>query len=469
MNSPTNNYAAIVSRVMDIEEVTWGDPRNDFLIRFRGTLTQDLTQAKSYLTHQLRPEKLSPIIRVENGQTTILLVSDPLTSIVSQVFDIQDTTWAEPDQPHIVRYLGRLTRDSIEAYDYLAETLQDRDITPLFRVEEGQHAIILLKGVNRPKPSNPWVNLLMFLLTLISVALVGAMNALEGPLPANVEHGGLATFFLYLFTRIWQGWPFAASLLAILLAHEFGHYFAGRIHKTPVTLPYFIPFPFPPFGTLGAFIQLKAAPKNKRVLLDIGVAGPLAGFVVAIPILFLGLSLSRIEPIPFNTALQMEGNSILYLLAKYIVFGEWLPAPFSYGDTSPLLYWIRYFFTGRPLPLGGRDVFLHPVALAGWGGLLVTALNLIPAGQLDGGHLIFVLLGRKARRLLPYILVALFGLGFIWQGWWLWALIISFLGRAYAEPLDQITQLDSRRRLIAILGLVIFFLVFTPVPLQIFA
>ena len=264
-----------------------------------------------------------------------------------------------------------------------------------------------------------------------------------------------------------SGIPFAASLLAILGAHEFGHYLAGRYHHTHVTLPYFLPFPFSPFGTLGAFIQLKEPPRNKRILMDIGIAGPLAGLVVAIPVLLFGLSLSKVEPIHLSPGqgFTLEGNSLLYLFAKFLVFGRLLPAPSSYGNLSPVLYWIRYFFTSQPLPLGGMDVMIHPVAWAGWAGLLVTAINLIPAGQLDGGHLMYVLLGKRVRALWPFILAILVLLGFVWTGWWLWAALIFFLGRIYAEPLDQITQLDPPRKAIAVLGIIIFFLVFTPVPL----
>ena len=166
--------------------------------------------------------------------------------------------------------------------------------------------------------------------------------------------------------------------------------------------------------------------------------------------------------------MQMEGNSILYLLLKFMAFGKLLPEPASYGNLSPFLYWLRYFITGRPFPFGGTDVLLHPVAWAGWAGLLVTAINLIPAGQLDGGHMLYVLLGKKrAERLLPFILVALVLLGLSWNGWWLWAALIFFLGRVYAEPLDQITPLDSRRKILAVIALVIFLLTFTPVPLNI--
>jgi membrane-associated protease RseP (regulator of RpoE activity) len=130
------------------------------------------------------------------------------------------------------------------------------------------------------------------------------------------------------------------------------------------------------------------------------------------------------------------------------------------------LYWIRYFFTGRPLPLGGMDVMLHPIAWAGWAGILVTSLNLIPAGQLDGGHIFYVLFDRiKARRILPFIIGGLAILGFFWNGWWLWAALIFFFGRTHAEPLDQITPLDKKRKILGFLALFIFIIVFIPVPL----
>ena len=178
---------------------------------------------------------------------------------------------------------------------------------------------------------------------------------------------------------------------------------------------------------------MKDIPRNKNHLLDIGIAGPLAGLIVAIPVLILGLSLSKVEVLPAvlaqGQAFQLEGNSILYLALKALVKGQLLPSPATYGGISPILYWIRYFFTGQPYPLGGSDVMLHPVAWAGWAGLLVTSLNLIPAGQLDGGHLFYVLFGEKgSKRILPAILVILTGLGFFWNGWWLWVALILFFG-----------------------------------------
>lgn len=389
-----------------------------------------------------------------------------LTAIVARVLRIEDVTTGDSRQNFLVRYRGKLYGESDEAYDRLANSLRPLEITPLFRKDGDQDAVLLMLGVIQARPANPLVNLVLFGLTLLSVIFAGVLYSYDGPIPDNS-----AELWMTLLRSLPSGIPFAISLLAILLAHEFGHYLAGRYHKTYVTLPYFIPFPLSPFGTMGAFIQLKEPPKNRRTLLDIGIAGPIAGLVVAIPVLLYGLSLSHIEPIQLapGQGIQLEGNSILYLFLKYIVFGQLLPSPSSYGGLPVWLYWVRYFFTGTPLPLGGMDVMIHPVAWAGWAGLLVTALNLIPAGQLDGGHVVNVLLGRRARLLLPFILGILVLLGFFWNGWWLWAGLIFFLGRVVAEPLDQITTLDPRRKLVAVLGVIIFILVFTPVPLIVYS
>ncbi len=387
--------------------------------------------------------------------------------MVRRVMAIEDVTLGASQHPYLVRYRGKLRdADTSAAYDQLAETFKPHGVTPLFRWDEGKHAILLVPGVSRPSASNPMINLVLFILTLFSVLMTGALYGLDQPIPADVTQA--------VMVFLQRGWPFAVSMIAILGAHEFGHYLAGRFHGIHVTLPYFIPLPFSPFGTMGAFINMKGAPRNRRVLLDIGIAGPLAGLVVAIPVLLLGLSLSTVEPLPVSpppgVILQMEGNSLLYLLSKLVVFGQLLPAPPTYEGVSPLLHWLRYFFTGSPSPMGGIDVLLHPVAWAGWAGILVTGLNLIPAGQLDGGHMLYVLFGRKnAQRILPFVMIGLVLLGWIaWRGWWLWAVLIYFLGRTHAEPLDQITALDGRRKLLALLALVVFVFTFTPVPLKIF-
>ena len=388
--------------------------------------------------------------------------NDLYTPIISRFLRIEDTTWGDEKKGYIVRFRGQLyNQDSAQAYDQLAQVLHPQNITPLFRLEENRHVILLMNGIIQSKPTKMWGNILFFILTLFSVAFAGAIYSSASSManfPTNIT--GWFNFML-------SGLPFAIALMAILVCHEFGHYLAGRYHKTAVTLPFFIPFPFSYFGTMGAFIQMKEPPRNRRILLDIGIAGPLAGLIVAIPVLLIGLHLSNVEKMPsvIPVGQVFEGNSILYLLLKFIVKGQFLPQPSTFAGLNPIIYWIRYFFTGAPLPAGGLDVTLHPIAWAGWAGLLVTSLNLIPAGQLDGGHIMYVLLGKRSTRLLPFILIGLVLLGFAWSGWWLWAALIFLLGRSHAEPLDQITTLDAKRRALAILGVIVFILVFMPVPL----
>jgi len=384
--------------------------------------------------------------------------TETLTSLVARVFRIDSVTSGDPKKgPHLC-YRGQLLNDdSASAYDQLAASVKPHGLTPLFRMENGEQVIYLVDAPPKPKPSNPWVNIFLFVLTVFSVMLAGATP--EGPLPPDLG-GQLLTMLKSIFT----GWPFALAMLGILLAHEFGHYLMSRYHKTPATLPYFIPLPISPLGTMGAAILMKGVPKNKRILFDIGVAGPLAGMVIAIPVLFLGLILSTLGSIDASPGSFIEGNSLIYLFAKFAVFGKLLPEPASFGNLPPFLYWVRYFFTGQPSPLGGTDVFIHPVAFAGWAGLLVTALNLVPAGTLDGGHVVYALFGEKARKAFPYLIGIMLVMGIFWSGWWLWAFLLFWLGRVNAETLDQITELDSNRRKVAIFVIFLFLLVFTPVP-----
>lgn len=382
--------------------------------------------------------------------------TDLLRAAAERVMDIHDTTLGDGN-PYVIRFRGRLRMDSVEAYALVSERFRPLGYTALFRHDSGAHAVLAVKGVIDPPASRIWVNYLLLGLTVLSVLFTGAVYFYEGRLPPSLI-GWL------------QGWPFVLSMLGILLAHELGHYFAARYHKVAVTLPYFIPLPIlSPFGTMGAFIMLKSPPTNRRVLLDIGIAGPLAGFVVAVPVLIYGLMTSPVQPLTLlpGQGFSLEGNSIIYVLAKLAIFHQFLPVPASYGNLPSWLYMLRYYLLGFPAPVGGKDVLLNQVAWAGWAGLLVTGLNLIPAGQLDGGHALYVLVGQRARRLVPFIIVILVGLGFFWPGWFLWAGLIYFLGRTHAEPLDQITELDPRRKVLAVLALVLFLLVITPIPLLI--
>lgn len=397
---------------------------------------------------------------IQTGQET---VAERLLPNVRTVMRVDDVTSGGAQFGYAARFRGELMVDSIEAFERLEPVFKNLGMTLLFRMEEGTHVALAVPRPATPKPSDPRRNLILFALTVVGAWIAGASYA--GAQLVDDPTVGLGRIIVL---GLPQGALYALSLLAILLAHEFGHYLVARYHRASVSLPYFLPLPLPgTFGTLGAFIQMKEPPRNRRILLDIALAGPIAGLLVAIPIVLIGLSISKVQPIPTDTlGFQMEGNSILYLALKFLVKGELLPAPSTYGALSPVLYWIRYFFVGLPAPLGGRDVFLHPVAWAGWAGLLVTALNLIPAGQLDGGHAVYVLLGRRALRLWPFLVIGLVLLGLAWPGWFLWAMLLYFLGRTYAQPLDEITPLDPRRRWLAFLGVLLFLIVFIPVPLR---
>jgi len=403
---------------------------------------------------------------------------DVLTSVVSRIFRVEDVTVGEPKE-WLVRYRGHLiSEDTSAAYDQLAEALRLYNLTPLFRKEQGgKQVIFLVPSLSIPKfGSRISVNIILFILTVFSVMLTGA-DVPPGAIPAN------AAFPLsYLFRYILTGWPFALSMMGILFTHEMGHYILCRHYKIPATLPFFIPAPFlSPLGTFGAFIMMRGIPKNKRVLFDVGVAGPIAGLVVAVPVLFLGLWLSHLDTIGGPSANSgmlhmLEGNSIFYLFAKYLLFHKLLPEPASMNGLPPALYWLQYFLTAQPIPFHGLDVTLHNVALAGWAGLLVTALNLVPVGTLDGGHVAYGLFGEKARRIFPVAIGALIALSFLPvlltlsfsafnYSWLLWVLILFWLGNVRTQPLDDITPLDGKRRALGFAMLIVFLLLFTPIPM----
>ena len=350
---------------------------------------------------------------------------------IQDLFEVEDRT-ADFQGTGGMRFRGRLRVSVDEAYRLLRPRLEQHQLTPVIRREGDQDVLLLLPQQlleQNERVGRPWVNVVLFIATVFTVLLAGM-----GQSTGN------------FFADLLSGWPFAVGLLGILLTHEFGHYFASRYYGIPVTLPYFIPMPFSLLGTFGAVIVNKGAIKNRKALLDVGAAGPLAGLIVAIPVLLIGLALSTVEPFGGQCSAQnpclMEGNSLLYLGLKYLVFG-------------------------RILPADGLDVMIHPVAFAGWAGILVTMLNLLPVGSLDGGHVAYALWGEKARYLFLPVLVTLVGLGFLWNGWWIWAAMVLFFGRMRALPLDDATPLDAKRKLIAVIALLVFVLTFTPLPLTI--
>jgi len=375
----------------------------------------------------------------DDQKSPIQWAAERLEAAVADLFTVHNVTLGVPGQPGAVRLRGHLLAPSERAYPQIAARLRELNYTAVLRhdAEQGLDELLALPGV-LPQVERPrlWVHLLLFGATVLTTLYVGAGMSEARP----------AEDLWWPLFHLGQGWPFALSLLSILLAHELGHYFTGRHYRVPVSLPYFIPLPVPDFlgnilGTMGAVIRMKAPVTNRRAMLDIGAAGPLIGLLVAIPVLVLGLSLSHVEPLPLDQGYMMEGNSLLYALIKYLIFGRWLPG-------------------------GGLDVFIHPVAFAGWAGLLVTSLNLIPAGQLDGGHVLYSLLGDRARRFTWPIIGALLLLGLLaWPGWFLWAGLVFLFGQGHPGPLDNITRLDTRRKIVAVAVLLVFVLTFTPVPI----
>ena len=366
---------------------------------------------------------------------------DQLRTMVGEVFFIENETPGEqitPDPRVTASYSGRLLTDSESAWQQLDDSFKTVDHVPLLAESHGRQVITALRGRFVPKPHDWRINAVLLLATVLSLLYVGAsgqLGAISNPL------------------QILVGWPYALGVMLILGTHELGHYFAARYHRADVSLPFFIPMPLPgSLGTMGAFIQLREPLRSRKVLLDIGVAGPLAGLVMAIPVLLIGLKTSPVLSSPILSVFMLhaptasyvlEGNSVIYALAKLLVFGHFYPD-------------------------GMRDVFINQLASAGWTGLLVTGLNLLPVGQLDGGHALYALIGDRARRLFVPILVGMALLSTIYTGWTIWLLLLFFFGRLYATPLDNVTPLNPTRRIIAIISLVAFFLVFMPIPYQLY-
>ncbi|TAM47583.1 MAG: site-2 protease family protein [Acidobacteria bacterium] len=287
-----------------------------------------------------------------------------------------------------------------------------------------------------PPPQRVWLHVVLFLATLASTTLVGGIAF--GDLPAGFKPG---TFWDLIFhpAVITAGFEFSVPLLVILLAHEMGHYVACRYHRLDATLPFFIPVPFG-IGTLGALIRIRSPLLTKRELFDVGASGPLAGFAVALPVLVAGIALSTpVAALPSGGAM---------------IFGE------------PLAFKALAWLVHTDVPPGG-DLLLHPVGFAAWFGLLVTALNLLPFGQLDGGHVTYAMFGRWQRRVAWPLLAVLVVLGFWWPGWWLWAFIALVMRVRHPWIPDEHGVLDRRRRILGWVCLAVFIVCFTPEPIKI--
>ena len=282
-----------------------------------------------------------------------------------------------------------------------------------------------VQRVSSRSPRVPVIHIVLFVLTFITTAMAGAFQLGADPIsdPRSIR----------------AGFPFAVTLLSILLIHELGHYFLSRVHGVRATLPYFIPAPPFLIGTFGAFIRMKSPPPSRRALFDVGAAGPWAGLCVAIPAVLVGLRLSEVRPLAMHEGGLVLGDSILFSFLTRLALG-----------VTP----------------DDATILLHPIALAGWFGLFVTFLNLLPVGQLDGGHVAYAMFGRWHRWVSRAFVAVIAVLGFRgWQGWFVWVVLLMFVGVDHPPTSDPITPLDGRRRLAAWLTVAAFVVTFMAEPI----
>src|SRR5215831_15593485 len=361
---------------------------------------------------------------------SLLFLEEALRVSMQDLFVARD----RQAQGYTLRWSGDLLQPTHRVLGLLEARFKPYGYTPFLKRDKGVtwvQATPLAAVVERSRPA---VNGVLFVLTLLSTIAAGCLVA--GSFP-------FVTFDpLRSPARLLDGLPFAVTLLAILGTHEFGHYFTARAYGASVSLPYFIPAP-PPlflFGTLGAVIRMRSPARDRNSLFDIAVAGPLAGLAVALPALWLGLSWSRVGAIPEGGGMTF-GDSLLMRFMTYLVFGD-VPA--------------------------GMDVFVHPVALAGWVGLFVTALNLFPVGQLDGGRIAYALFGPHHRFVSIGTFFGLLALGLASGSlnWIVFAgLVFLLIGFHHAPPLDDLTPLSRERYAVGVFCLVLLILLIPPVPI----
>jgi Zn-dependent protease len=334
----------------------------------------------------------------------------------------------------IVQFEGSLRTDPANAISKINQKLGAWQLRAILtESEQDQVRVTLLPTAGEEpaqKESNWWLHGILLVLTLATTTWAGALqqgvNILQHP------------------TNFTVGLPYSIGLLLILGAYELGHYFAARHHRIRVTPPYFIPAPFA-LGTFGAFISMRGLVRDRRALFDVAVAGPLAGLVFAIPALLLGLQYSRVvtddAPIGFAHGGVEIGSSFLMAFLSKLALG--------------------------PAAAEGHALILHPLAFAGWLGLLLTALNLLPIGQLDGVHIAHALFGsRRARTISIVALVSLFLLAFfVWPGLMMWAFIVFFIaGTGETPAANDLTPLDPPRQALGYFAFVLLALILVPVP-----
>jgi membrane-associated protease RseP (regulator of RpoE activity) len=365
----------------------------------------------------------------EAAATNVLrtdLTTEALATAVAPVLDVEQSEV----QNGIPTVEGRLRGEAADAFGRLERALAPGAI-PLLE-SSGAHrvrvrALPAATVAALRRRSSAWVNVLLFGATIATTVFAGAL------------HGGVN--LLETPSRFPVGLPYAAALLAILGVHEMGHFVVARLHGVAVTWPYFIPVPMG-LGTLGAFIQISSLIKSRRAIFDIGIAGPLAGLVVALPALYFGLK--DAAPVTDGaTGGVHTGSSVLLALLYQLANG------------------------GSLIDAAATVVRLSPLALAGWIGLLITALNLLPVGQLDGGHIAYALFGRRRARTIGIVSVLLMvGLGVaVWPGLLTWAILITLIGGfSHLPALNDVTAPDGKRYALGALALVLLALILAPIP-----
>ncbi len=342
-------------------------------------------------------------------------------------------------------FRGQLRIPVEGAYERINARLKPMGLTGLLQPsDEGEVEVIVFPGVLEPRHFHAptWVHGLLLLVTLVTTTVMGA--ALSG-MPPSVAWSALRHWDVHtLRTVLRDGLPFSLTLLTILGVHEMGHYVAARLHGVKVTLPFFIPLPLSgSLGTLGAVIFIRSPLMNRRALFDVGISGPLAGLVVALPLYLVGLRQSPSVGLP-----EM-----------------WLQAGIRRVANPPLLDALASLVLETP-DLDRFVFYRHPMALAAWFGVLLTTLNLLPLGQFDGGHVAYALLGRRAWRLAwgTFVVLVVLGLQGFWIAWLLWAFMGLLTGLNHPPPHDDVLPLGAARTVIGIGTALLFLLMFTPAP-----
>ena len=316
---------------------------------------------------------------------------------------------------HQAKVVGKINLPLDKTISEIKEYFSSVDYTPLFSEEEKRHVIMFARF--RPAEDKPkyWLNAILFLATILSTIFAGFLN-----------YGNLSAGVIFSF-----------SIMAILTCHELGHYFVSKKAGMITTLPYFIPLPGHFVGTFGAVIRMKSIVPSRKSLLRVGMAGPIAGFLIALPLTIIGIYLSQVKTaLPQANYLRLGDSFLFYLLAKIL-----------HPNIPP-----------------GADVYLHPMAFAGWLGFLVTSMNLIPIGQLDGGHVAYSVLLHKRKYLYIPIMAGLVALGFLWMGWFIWVLLAFFIARRDPLIQDSLTPLSNQEKIYALFPLIVLILTFIPKP-----